>query len=126
MTDLQAPNRANSSLISRIEALAGADVAASIRAEFGGSTLYVPRTIAPMPAFCIRGTFSPQAQFASTARAVAVAVDTLLCGDLLLNGSAQGLVVEVETRGIGQGYLEQLQETLAPMGVTVLPLTQPR
>lgn len=109
-----------STLISRIEALAGPEVAAAIQAEFAGTSVYVPYPIArraPVPTFRLCGTFHanlPMEQAVDRVASVAIA---------LVGTTNADVVAEIDTTGLGVGYFERMAKTLEGFpGLQVVPM----
>lgn len=109
-----------STLISRIEALAGPEAAAAIQAEFAGTSVYVPHPIThrgPVPTFRLSGTFDanlPMEQAVDRVAAVAIA---------LVGTTKADVVAEIDTTGLGVGYFERMAKTLEGFpGLQVVPM----
>lgn len=107
-------------LISRIEALAGPEVAAAIQAEFAGTSVYVPHPIAPrgpVPTFRLCGTFDanlPMEQAVDRVAAVAIA---------LVGTTKADVVAEIDATGPGVDYFERMAKTLKGFpGLQVVPM----
>lgn len=90
--------------ITRLTELAGADTAAALVAEFGGTTVFLPKPSTPVPLrLQISAVIDPMIPMAVVTNALATAVYGL-------NGSGVRVQsLQLETRGLGQAYLEALQ-----------------
>lgn len=112
-------------LLNSLTELIGSRALAKLRAEFGGTQLYIPAlapvtTTFPMPTarLCAKlDAATPLSYAVSTLAGAAVAMNSLGVTDL---------VVEVETAGVGQDVLERLSDALGRQGIKVQPMELPR
>lgn len=103
-----------STLLDRIEQLAGPAVAAAIQAEFGGRKIYLPlHDINKPTSVVLHGHFSPLKSIAFVAGTIGTALQGLSLAGLEV--SAMG----IEHRGIGPGYISALEDALRLQGVEV-------
>lgn len=90
--------------LTRLTELAGSETATALVAEFGGQTVFLPKPCTPVALrLQISAVIDPIKPMAVVTSALATAI-------FGLNGS--GVLVQslqLETRGLGQSYLEALQ-----------------
>ena len=104
-------------LLTRIRQLAGSTIANATQAEFGGCAIYItPPAPEPVPPrFAIKGRLHADLRTIAMVNAVAA------CASLAAGVSGGHAVVEVETRGLGDAYIDALRTALAPVpGVEVV------
>lgn len=102
-----------STLLDRIEQLAGPAVAATIQAEFGGRQMYLPLHDPKPTGVVLHGHFSPLKSIAFVAGTLGTALQGLSLAGLEVS------VMGIEHRGIGPGYISALEDALRLQGVEV-------
>ena len=111
-------------LLDALNELIGPDATAKLRAEFGGSQLFIPVDNTPRlsrsPVLRLSGAFSVDVR-------PEIAVQTVVSAAYALHhGGVNGLGIEVEATGLGHGYAEQLKEALKGTDIKVLARLQLR
>jgi len=105
-------------LLTRIRELAGSSVANALQAEFGGTRQYIagksPADAFALPRFCIKGRLS---HGVGPRPALYLVIDAATMVATVSGGRA---LVEVETRGLGDSYIDALRSVLADAPVDVV------
>lgn len=102
--------------LTRLTELAGAETAATLQAEFGGGTHYLPLVKRPQAqpvVVVMHGNFSPQHPIAHVAASLGLGLQALAASGVEVTA------IGIQARGMGDAYIAALRGPLGLQGVRV-------